>query len=138
MNQLGPPSIPGQRRDLPGRVRRELAGMVEPGWMARASCVGVDGDEFFPDRLQQVPIALRRVCTECPVRRCCLASALLVGEYGIWAGTAVYVRERAIRMRLRAGEDPARVVEDLLRAAALPPGWLLPPGRVWSAKAGAA
>jgi hypothetical protein len=138
MNQLGPPSLLGQhRRNLSGQVRRELAGMVEPGWTARAWCVGLDGDAFFRETSQPIGVSLRQVCAECPVRRSCLASALLVGEYGIWAGTSRQARQAVTRTRLAAGEDPAGVVEDLL-AAAVPAGWPPRPGRVWSGKGDAA
>jgi hypothetical protein len=101
-------------------VSGQLAGLVQPGWTARASCAGFDADAFFPATgYSAVSRVLLRLCAGCPVRRSCLAAALLVGERGVWAGTSETGRETATQTRLIAGDDPARVVDDLL-AGALP------------------
>jgi WhiB family redox-sensing transcriptional regulator len=124
------------RADLPAPVHQHLQAIVDPGWWRRAACAGCDLDEFFPDRGgQRAARPVLRVCAGCPVRRPCLATALLGGEHGIWAGTPEYVRENATRTRLLAGTDPATVVDELLAGAVPKPGRR---GRVWSGKADAA
>jgi WhiB family redox-sensing transcriptional regulator len=85
-------------------------------WETRAACVQVGWEPWFLDRGQTVPRQLKRVCGRCPVRRSCLASAVLVGEEGVWAGTSFEDREAATR-RIVTGEPVVQVLDDLLEAA---------------------
>ncbi|NUS52082.1 MAG: WhiB family transcriptional regulator, partial [Nocardioidaceae bacterium] len=78
-------------------VARPLRARIGPGWQFGASCASADPESWFPDAQgAQVKPAVTRVCASCPVRRSCLAAALLWNVEGIWAGTTE--RER-IRLR---------------------------------------
>jgi len=56
---------------------------------------------------------VRAICAECPVRRSCLATALLFAEDGTWAGTSLIDRRPAFRA-LRGGANPAHALDQLL------------------------
>ena len=74
---------------------------LEPSqdWMARANCMGVDPDLFFPER--GVPtLEAKAVCRACVVRDDCLEYALDNGEkFGIWGGLSERERRRLRRAR---------------------------------------
>jgi len=51
-------------------------------WRAKALCLGLDQELFFPDSRQgQTYARARRVCGHCPVRQACLADALVEERY---------------------------------------------------------
>lgn len=53
----------------------------------RAKCRGIDGDVFYPERYDPVPVAAaRKVCTGCEVRADCLLWALRHEPEGIFGG----------------------------------------------------
>jgi WhiB family redox-sensing transcriptional regulator len=71
-------------------------------WYAKASCMGVDPDLFFPERGASTREA-KNVCKECPVKGQCLDYALKTGErFGIWGGTSERERRKLRRKRLVA------------------------------------
>jgi WhiB family transcriptional regulator, redox-sensing transcriptional regulator len=85
-----------------------LSGMEDRGWQARANCMGVDPDLFFPERGASTREA-KEVCRGCVVRDDCLEYALDNGEkFGIWGGMSERERRRlrrarAIERRAQAG-----------------------------------
>jgi WhiB family transcriptional regulator, redox-sensing transcriptional regulator len=81
-------------------------GQEDRGWQARANCMGVDPDLFFPERGASTREA-KEVCRGCVVREDCLEYALDSGEkFGIWGGMSE--RERRRLRRARAIERRAR------------------------------
>ena len=73
-----------------------------PGWIARASCSGVNPDLFFPERGDTTRYA-KEVCRGCVVREDCLEYAVRHHEkFGIWGGTSERERARIRRNRLAA------------------------------------
>jgi WhiB family redox-sensing transcriptional regulator len=68
-------------------------------WKARANCMGVDPDLFFPERGMSTREA-KEVCRGCVVREDCLEYALANGEkFGIWGGLSERERRRIRRAR---------------------------------------
>jgi WhiB family redox-sensing transcriptional regulator len=69
-------------------------------WRLRAACQSVDPDLFFPisasgRSLEQVTAA-KAICAACPVRRECLAFALITGQaHGVWGGLTQEERQQA-------------------------------------------
>ncbi|NHA67478.1 WhiB family transcriptional regulator [Phycicoccus flavus] len=56
-------------------------------WRERGSCSGTPHVGWFEDTRAPAAQRARSICAGCPVRRKCLAAALLYGEeYGIWGG----------------------------------------------------
>ena len=80
--------------DLP-RVRFLARG----DWWSRAACQSVDPDLFFPisasgRSLEQVTAA-KAICAACPVRRECLAFALITGQaHGVWGSLTQEERQQ--------------------------------------------
>ncbi|WP_405063841.1 WhiB family transcriptional regulator [Kribbella sp. NBC_01505] len=68
-------------------------------WHDRAACKTTEDPAFYSDKPAEQKKATQRVCGSCPVRRACLASALLNDEQGVWGGTTESERE-AITTRL--------------------------------------
>jgi WhiB family transcriptional regulator, redox-sensing transcriptional regulator len=67
-------------------------------WQARARCVEVDPEIFFPDRGGSSKAA-RAVCRDCSVQTECLKYALANREqFGIWGGTSERERRRLRRV----------------------------------------
>jgi WhiB family redox-sensing transcriptional regulator len=64
-------------------------------WRADAACHGIDPDQFFPRRGDNVG-AVQAVCRSCTVRVECLDYALAHSEVvGIWGGTGPRIRAAA-------------------------------------------
>ncbi len=84
----------------------------ESEWEQSAACASVDPEEWFPDKGGSTRAAVA-ICAGCPVRRSCLATALLLTEVGVWAGTTAVQRRSAYRA-LRAGTDADAVLDQLL------------------------
>ena len=83
------PPLPLNIPEMPQAVRAELRTQIEPDWGQQAACASrqFDPDWWFapPDDPSQT--VARDLCGSCPVRRSCLAHALLVNESdGIWGG----------------------------------------------------
>lgn len=96
--------------------RVQLTRMVEHHWQDEASCISQDPVSWYPAE-ESVPLRqVTRTCAGCPVRRSCLATALLWNEDGIWAGTDSSHRREGYRL-LEARVTPAAVVQMLLARA---------------------
>lgn len=91
--------------------KRENLPTADPGlsyprgedWRDRASCLGLDVNDFVPDGQGScVPPEVLRVCVGCAVVRECLDFALTSGErHGFWAGTSPKERRA-----LKPGDTP--------------------------------
>ncbi len=69
-------------------------------WQARANCMGVDPELFFPERGSSTREA-KEVCRGCVVRVDCLEFAIANSEkFGIWGGMSERERRRVRRARL--------------------------------------
>jgi WhiB family redox-sensing transcriptional regulator len=77
-------------------------GGPDRSWQARANCMGVDPDLFFPERGASTREA-KEVCRGCVVREECLDYAIANGEkFGIWGGMSERERRRVRRARVLA------------------------------------
>src|SRR3954447_8911964 len=97
---------------LQGQPERALRASITPRWQDEAVCASTDPEQWFPDKGGSPRLA-RAVCASCPVRRSCLASALLFAEDGIWAGTTPKQRRAGYRA-IRNGGDVDQVLDELL------------------------
>ena len=84
-------------------VRFEPEVVADPqDWKAKANCMGVDPDLFFPERGMSTREA-KEVCRGCVVREDCLEFAIANGEkFGIWGGMSERERRRVRRARVLA------------------------------------
>ncbi len=81
-----------------------LYGREVHSWQAKANCMGVDPDLFFPERGDSTREA-KEVCRGCVVRGDCLEHALANGEkFGIWGGLSERERRRVRRSRTAESE----------------------------------
>jgi WhiB family redox-sensing transcriptional regulator len=72
---------------------------LDRSWQARANCMGVDPDLFFPERGASTREA-KEVCRGCVVREDCLEYAIANGEkFGIWGGLSERERRKIRRAR---------------------------------------
>jgi hypothetical protein len=96
--------------------RRELEQMVPREWMREASCGSSDPEAWqLGEGARPVP-QVPRICGDCPARVACLATALLNGDIGVWAGTSEHQRDRA-RHKIAGGVPVETVVKGLLDEA---------------------
>ncbi len=79
---------------LPLPMRITVNAWISRDWRDRAACHGTQNPAFYSDDATEQAKAAREVCSSCPVRRSCLASALLHDEQGVWGGTTEADRER--------------------------------------------
>jgi WhiB family redox-sensing transcriptional regulator len=93
---------------------------VRHGWQKSASCAQADPEAWFPGLGSFASRTVLAICGDCPVRRSCLAAALLRGEHGIWAGTNA--EDRLVLYRLLAAGGSVTAAIDL--AIAAPPAKL--------------
>ncbi|WP_216842654.1 WhiB family transcriptional regulator [Arthrobacter sp. NEB 688] len=85
-------------------------------WRERGSCAADPDGGWFEDLRAPAARRARSICAGCPVRRKCLAAALLYGEeFGIWGGLDSDQRH-PLDEALRHGEPLGRVVDCALRA----------------------
>src|SRR4051812_5783806 len=101
--------VPAFLKGEPERVLRES---IRHGWQDGAVCASTDPEQWFPPKGGSPRLA-RVVCAGCPVRRSCLASALLFAEDGIWAGTTLKDRRGAYQS-IGNGGDVDQVLDELL------------------------
>ena len=97
---------------LHGEPERSLRASITPRWQEHAGCASTDPEQWFQVKGGFLRLA-GSVCAECPVRRSCLATALLFEEEGIWAGTTPS-RRRAAYLAIRDGVDIDVVLDRLL------------------------
>jgi hypothetical protein len=109
------------RQTLPADVRRRLRVRVVDGWQELAACASADPEAWFPAvKGASVKPEVVRICAGCPVRRSCLATALLWSVEGIWAGTTTRERDQLL-VGMRVGttdDDMASVLTEVLDQAA--------------------
>jgi hypothetical protein len=72
---------------LPLPVRVVVNGWIRRDWNDDAACARSDNPGFYSDDLAEQTKVADEVCSTCPVRRSCLASALLHDEHGVWGAT---------------------------------------------------
>jgi WhiB family redox-sensing transcriptional regulator len=84
-------------------VSVDIQALINQGpraWQARANCMGVDPELFFPERGSSTREA-KEVCRGCVVRVDCLEFAIANSEkFGIWGGMSERERRRVRRARL--------------------------------------
>lgn len=93
-------------------------GELEPArWHPRAACAGSTTWAWFADSKGLRARDRSRTCEECPVRRICLASALVFAEeYGVWGGF-IPPRRKPLLRALAAGARLGDVLDSALRSA---------------------
>jgi hypothetical protein len=101
---------PAQQRGLTAQRTR--------GWQGDALCAQADPDAWFPEQSRAAPPQVFTVCGRCPVRRSCLASALLRHEEGVWAGTTEADRRQLYGL-LKADVPVDQVVDAALASQSL-------------------
>ena len=75
---------------------------LDRSWQAKANCMGVDPELFFPERGASTREA-KEVCRGCVVKENCLEFALANGEkFGIWGCMSERERRRIRRARALA------------------------------------
>jgi WhiB family redox-sensing transcriptional regulator len=84
-------------------------------WQDRGACANQGTQAWFVRyEGSRSADATKRICAGCPVRRDCLASALLFGEeYGIWGGLDSQQRKR-LSLALRGGVTLGAVLHQTL------------------------
>jgi len=87
----------------------ELTELAQRGWQQDALCAQADPEAWFPNVGFFASAQVLTTCARCPVRRSCLAAALLRAELGVWAGTTEAHR-RVLRRMLKAGIPVADVL----------------------------
>ena len=107
---------PTPTRLLTDDQRDQLRRIVEARWQERACCASADPAAWYPGPGLMPVGQVTRICAACPVRRSCLAVALLWNEQGIWAGTNPGHRRSGYRL-LQAGDSTPAVVQLLLTRA---------------------
>lgn len=86
-------------------------------WHGRASCQTAGPWLWFADGNSPLSRRATQICASCPVRRTCLASALVYAEeFGVWGGVSAVARRGLLR-RLAAGEPLGAVLDDALGSA---------------------
>jgi WhiB family transcriptional regulator, redox-sensing transcriptional regulator len=114
------PPLPLNIPEMPAAVREELRAEIAPGWGQQAACASrcFDPDSWFAPADDERQMVARDVCSTCPVRRSCLAQALVVNEPdGIWGGFDE--TERAwLRLALAEGTRVVAVLDPHSRTAA--------------------
>jgi hypothetical protein len=104
---------------LHGEPERSLRASITPRWQKHAGCASTHPEQWFQAKGGFLRLACA-VCAECPVRRSCLATALLFDEDGIWAGTTPS-RRRAAYLAISDGVDTTVVLDRLLPHQGAPP-----------------
>ena len=102
----------------PGKARA-LARRITSDWREQAVCASAkDCEAWFPNPATAWEFLAEPLsaCAACPVRRSCLAAALLGDEAGLWAGTDRADR-RPAHARLAAGAVVDLVLDELLYKA---------------------
>ena len=107
---------PSRSTRLTTRQRDQLTAVVGRRWQAEAACASGDPVGWYPSLGAIAPPQVFATCAACPVRRSCLAVALLWSEDGIWGGTTVNDRRHGYRL-LATGRAVVEVLDELLDAS---------------------
>jgi hypothetical protein len=101
--------------------RAEFAAYVMPGWQGMGACRSVANDTWFPEPDYVAPTDAVSLCSECPVRRSCLAFALAEElNHGIWGGTTPALRD-VIRQDVVLGHAVSDLLDRCIRRLAAQP-----------------
>ena len=88
--------------------------LVGEEWKQDGTCRQTDADLWFADSSRRVLARVASICGDCPVRRPCLAWALVFAEpFGVWGGISAAER-RPLRQRLTSGESLVAVLDGAL------------------------
>ncbi|GAA2474008.1 WhiB family transcriptional regulator [Terrabacter carboxydivorans] len=91
-----------------------LRALARGGWKERGTCRQTDPELWFADTSQRTKARAASICASCPVRRPCLAWALVFDEeYGVWGGLDATERH-TLKRRLTTGETLLAVLADVL------------------------
>ncbi|GAB3888704.1 WhiB family transcriptional regulator [Terrabacter terrigena] len=102
------------RRDLSRTANPVPAALASGGWKEYGTCRQTDAELWFADTSRRIHARAASICHACPVRRPCLAWALVFDEpFGIWGGLDASER-RPLQRRLTRGVPLAVVVDDAL------------------------
>mgnify|MGYP006290315807 CR=1 FL=1 len=71
--------------------------LEDEAWKARASCIGLDTEMFFPEKGKQTDLTLLKMCNQCEVKQECFYYALKYQMEGIWAGTGLKMKRKIVR-----------------------------------------
>jgi WhiB family redox-sensing transcriptional regulator len=94
-----------------------IRALDSPRWQGKAACRSLNPQLWFADGNSPLTRRAAQVCATCPVRRVCLASALVYAEeFGLWGGVSAVARGVLLR-RLSAGEPLGAVLDDALNGA---------------------
>ena len=103
----GAPDLSRATRPVPGDL-------ASGGWKEYGTCRQTDAELWFAETSRRVHARAASICDDCPVRRSCLAWALVFDErFGIWGGLDRAER-RPLSRRLTRGVPLAVVVDDAL------------------------
>ena len=114
------PPLPLNVPTMPAAVRAELRAQIMPDWGQQAACASrqVDPDWWFAPADDPNQSVARGVCESCPVRRSCLAYALVMNESdGIWGGFDESERTW-LRLALAEGTRVDAILDPRTRTAA--------------------
>ena len=114
------PALPLNVPAMPAAVEAELRRQIMPGWGQQAACSSelFDPEWWFTPADDPSQSVARGVCGSCPVRRSCLADALVVNEpHGIWGGFDESERVW-LRLALAEGTRLAAILDPHNRTAA--------------------
>lgn len=85
-----------------------------PRWQPRASCTGAGEWLWFADANSPLTRRAVSICAQCPVRRACLAAALVYAEeFGVWGGVTSAQR-RVLLNRLADGSNLTAILDEAL------------------------
>jgi WhiB family redox-sensing transcriptional regulator len=88
-----------------------------PRWQHLGACSEVGSWLWFEDANSPRSRRAVQICATCPVRRTCLAAALVYAEeFGVWGGLTAVAR-RSLINRLATGEDLTTVLDDALNSS---------------------
>ena len=89
---------------LQGRPSSVLRALSRSGWKERGTRRQTDPELWFADTSRRTKARAASICASCPVRRPCLAWALVFDEeYGVWGGLDAAER-LPLHRRLNTGE----------------------------------
>ncbi|WP_374968185.1 WhiB family transcriptional regulator [Terrabacter sp. BE26] len=106
---------------LRGRPVPMLRALARGGWKERGTCRQTDPELWFADTSRRTKARAASICASCPVRRPCLAWALVFDEeFGVWGGLDAAERF-PLQRRLTTGEPLATVLAAAMAAPVITP-----------------
>lgn len=101
---------------LHGRPDSALRALARSGWKENGTCRQTDPELWFADTSRRTKARAASICASCPVRRPCLAWALVFDEeYGVWGGLDAAER-LPLQRRLSTGEPLPEVLAAAMAA----------------------